>query len=60
MDEPASISRPPTPGELFRDRCFRGLTFGFAWLVVLVVVLVIWQNLPRLPNRQSRNTDLLP
>ena len=43
MDEPASISRPPTPGELIRDRCFRGLTYGFAWLVVLVAVLVIWQ-----------------
>src|ERR1700724_2580638 len=43
MDEPASISRPPTPGEIFRARCFRGLTFGFAWLVVLVAVLVIWQ-----------------
>jgi phosphate transport system permease protein len=43
MTEPASISRPPTPGELIRDRCFRGLTFGFAWLVVLVAVLVIWQ-----------------
>jgi phosphate transport system permease protein len=26
---------------MFRDRCFRGLTFSFAWLVILAVVLVI-------------------
>jgi phosphate transport system permease protein len=37
------ISRPPTSGEMFRDRGFRGLTFAFAWLVILVVILVIWQ-----------------
>jgi phosphate transport system permease protein len=43
MDESPAISRPPTPGEMLRDRCFRGLTFGFAWLVILTVVLVIWQ-----------------
>jgi len=43
MEDLATISRPPTPGELFRDRCFRGLTLGFAWLVILVVVLIIWQ-----------------
>jgi phosphate transport system permease protein len=43
MDESASISRPPTPGELFRDRCFRGLTLAFAWLVIAVVVLIVWQ-----------------
>jgi phosphate transport system permease protein len=43
MGEIKPISRPPTPGEIFRDRCFRGLTFGFAWLTILVVVLVVWQ-----------------
>jgi phosphate transport system permease protein len=43
MDDSTPISRPPTAGELFRDRWFRGLTFAFAWLVISVVVLIIWQ-----------------
>jgi phosphate transport system permease protein len=43
MAEDKSISRPPTRAEMFRDRCFRGLTFAFSWLTILVVVLVIWQ-----------------
>jgi phosphate transport system permease protein len=38
-----SISRPPTSGEVLRDRLFRGLTWSFAWLTILVVVLIIWQ-----------------
>jgi phosphate transport system permease protein len=41
--ESTSLSRPPTQGEIFRDRLFRGLTFGLAWLVILTVVLIIWQ-----------------
>jgi phosphate transport system permease protein len=28
---------------MFWDRCFRGLTGGFAWLVILAVLLVVWQ-----------------
>jgi phosphate transport system permease protein len=28
---------------MFRDRLFRGLTLAFAWLTILVVVLIIWQ-----------------
>src|SRR5579871_2232436 len=44
MDETTSaISRPPTPGELFRDRCFRATTVAFAWLVILVVILIVVQ-----------------
>jgi phosphate transport system permease protein len=43
MTEPESIARPPTRGEMLRDRWFRGLTFGLAWLVILTVVLVVWQ-----------------
>jgi phosphate transport system permease protein len=37
------IARPPTAAEMFWDRCFRGLTGGFAWFVIFVVVLVVWQ-----------------
>lgn len=38
-----SICRPPTPGEMVRDRWFRGMTKGFAWLTILVVVLIVLQ-----------------
>jgi phosphate transport system permease protein len=37
------ISRPPTPAEVFADRLFRGLTGAFAWLVILLVVLLFVQ-----------------
>jgi phosphate transport system permease protein len=44
------IARPPTGGELLADRTFRGLTFGFAWFTILLVVLIIggigWQAWP--------------
>jgi phosphate transport system permease protein len=43
MGQNDSISREPTPGEIRRDRWFRGLTFAFAWLTILTVVFVIWQ-----------------
>jgi len=43
-DQPdTSISRPPTPGEIFFDRFFRGLTLAFAWFTILIVVLIVWQ-----------------
>jgi phosphate transport system permease protein len=41
--ESTRLSRQPTPGEMLRDRLFRGLTFGFAWLVIFTVVLIVWQ-----------------
>jgi phosphate transport system permease protein len=37
-----SIARPPTSGEILRDRSFRGLTFGFAWLTILSVLFLIF------------------
>jgi phosphate transport system permease protein len=37
------ISRPPTWGERFSDRTFRGLTFAFAWLTILVVVFIVYE-----------------
>jgi phosphate transport system permease protein len=36
-----TIARPPTQGEVVRDRSFRGLTFGFAWLTILSVVFLV-------------------
>jgi phosphate transport system permease protein len=29
--------------DVFLDRLFRSLTFGFAWLTILTVVLLVWQ-----------------
>jgi phosphate transport system permease protein len=38
-----TISRPPTAAEYAADRTFRGLTRAFAWLTILVCVLLVWQ-----------------
>jgi phosphate transport system permease protein len=38
-----SISRPPTSFEVVLDRGFRGLTFAFAWLTILVVLFLVWK-----------------
>jgi len=50
LEEPTSISQPPTAGEMALDRAFRALTWGFGWLTVLVVVLLVvlvgWQASP--------------
>jgi len=43
MESQATISRPPTPGEILRDRVFRGTTMGFAWFIIFLVVLIVWQ-----------------
>jgi phosphate transport system permease protein len=37
------VSRPPTGPELFGDRFFRGLTFAFAWLTILLVAFIVYQ-----------------
>jgi phosphate transport system permease protein len=42
-EQQPSIAREPTTGELIFDRFFRGATRGFAWLVILLVALIIWQ-----------------
>jgi phosphate transport system permease protein len=38
-----SIARPPSAGEMARDRCFRGLTLACAWLTILVVLYLVWE-----------------
>tara|TARA_R110002073_G_scaffold141970_2_gene293212 strand:+ start:3262 stop:4317 length:1056 start_codon:yes stop_codon:yes gene_type:complete len=43
LAESASISSPPSSMEIAKDRAFRGLTRGFAWLTVLVVFLVVYE-----------------
>jgi phosphate transport system permease protein len=44
--EPAtstSISRPPSALDLFLNRLFRGLTFAFAWLTIVLMVYLVWE-----------------
>jgi phosphate transport system permease protein len=60
--EPGSgtISRPPTTLDIYRDRAFRGLCYGFAWLTVLVVALIVWEiGRKALPMLQSQGTEFL-
>jgi len=40
---PSSISRPPSRLETFLDRSFRGLTFAFAWLTIVLMVYLLWR-----------------
>jgi phosphate transport system permease protein len=37
------IARPPNAADVFLDRLFRSLTFGFAWLAILTVLFLIFQ-----------------
>jgi phosphate transport system permease protein len=39
----ASVSTPPSALDVFRDRTFRGLTFAFAWLTVLLMFYILWE-----------------
>ena len=41
MSQETSISRPPTQREIITDRLFRGLTYVFAWLTVLLVLYIV-------------------
>src|SRR5215472_16693065 len=54
LPEQATIARPPTKGELVRDRLFRGLAWTFGWLTILVVVLLVvliaWQASPAIQH----------
>ena len=43
LTQSSPISRPPTTGELVFDRTFRGMTFVFAWLTILVVVFIVFE-----------------
>jgi phosphate transport system permease protein len=41
MSDEQMISRPPTRREILTDRAFRGLTYAFAWLTVLLVLYIV-------------------
>ncbi len=38
-----SISKPPSTLDTFLDRSFRGLTYAFAWLTILLMVYLLWR-----------------
>jgi phosphate transport system permease protein len=38
-----SISQPPSTLDTVLDRSFRGLTFAFAWLTILLMVYLLWR-----------------
>jgi len=60
MDPNETISRPPTSGEIFRDRLFRGMTFAFAWLIIFLVVFIVWQiSVTAAPTVQEHGLSLL-
>jgi len=41
--QPAPIARPPNSRDIFVDRLFRSLAFGFAWLAILTVLFLVFQ-----------------
>jgi len=54
-----SISQPPSTLDTFLDRSFRGLTYAFAWLTIVLMVYLLWrvgrQAAPAcLPTRHRR------
>ena len=38
-----SISQPPSTLDTFLDRSFRGLTYAFAWLTILLMLYLLWR-----------------
>ena len=38
-----TVSTPPSAGDILIDRTFRGLTYGFTWLTVLLIVYILWE-----------------
>ena len=44
MSAAISISRPPTRREIYVDRAFRGLTYAFAWVTVLLVLFIVLRD----------------
>lgn len=39
----ASVSRPPSTWDVFLDRSFRGLTWAFAWLTIVLMLYLLWE-----------------
>ena len=59
-EERSSISRPPTKREIVCDVCFRGLTYGAAWLSVALVVYIVFQiAVPATPAIREYGLDFI-
>jgi phosphate transport system permease protein len=60
MEQQATVAQPPTAGEILRDRLFRGTTLGFAWFIIFLVVLIVWQiGFTAAPTIQEHGVKLL-
>ena len=40
---PGAVTQPPSSNEYLADRCFRLLTVGGAWLIILLVAYILWK-----------------
>ncbi|MGE3806739.1 MAG: phosphate ABC transporter permease subunit PstC [Gemmataceae bacterium] len=55
-----SISRPPGSDEILGDRLFRGLCFAFAWVTILLVLIILWElGRQALPAMQTQGVEFL-
>jgi phosphate transport system permease protein len=43
LETASEISRPPSTFQRLSDRTFRAVSFGFAWLTILVVLYIVWE-----------------
>lgn len=43
FDENTSLSRPPSRGDIYFDKTFRGLTFAFTWATILLLALIVFK-----------------
>jgi phosphate transport system permease protein len=60
MEPPSTIARPPTAWERFGEKAFRATCFGFAWLTIIVVILVVWEiGRHALPSMRTQGVGFL-
>ncbi len=43
QQDPDSLSRPPSPSDVFVDRAFHGLTSAFTWAMVLLLAVIVFK-----------------
>ena len=58
--QPQTISRPPTAGEQLCDLWFRRMTFLFAWFIIFLVGLIVFQIARVAAPAVQRTWDRVP
>lgn len=38
-----TLSKPPTPGDIYFDKSFRFLTYAFTWGTILLLAYIVWE-----------------